>query len=237
MDPHNAVVRLCAQGMSAEAEGREADARDLFVQAWEAAKNDYDACVAAHYVARHQPTPQETLRWNQECLTRADRVGDDRVRGFYASLHANMGRAHLHLGQPEKARKHFESAAEGLSDVPAGQYGEWLRLRIAQGLRVTAAAAGTEEEDPVRGLLLRLCERTDLESLSLLLPAIMGGLGRPEDEERITTALRMLHAERRLPEPEQTALGHAITLRSPGEDTGGAARRGTPGTVTAHSAR
>ncbi|WP_338930510.1 hypothetical protein WEB32_01260 [Streptomyces netropsis] len=124
-----------------------------------------------------------------------------------------MGRAHLDLGQPEKAREHFESAAEGLADVPAGQYGEWLRLRIARGLRVTAAA-GAAQEDPIRGLLLRFCERADLESLSLLLPAYLGGLGRPEDEERITTALRMLHAERRLPEPEQAALGHAITLRS-----------------------
>lgn len=214
MDPENVVVQLCTKGMQAEGEGREADARDLFLQAWEAAENDYDACIAAHYLARHQPTPQETLRWNQECLTRADRVGDDRVRGFYASLHGTMGRAHLDLGQTDQARKHFESAAEHLADVPAGQYGEWLRLRIAGGLRVTARAEGTAEEDPIRALLLRLCERADLESLSLLLPACMGSIGKPEDEERITIALRMLHAENRLPEPEQTALSHAITLRS-----------------------
>ncbi|MGW0809811.1 hypothetical protein [Nonomuraea sp. NPDC002799] len=211
MDPENVVVRLCTQGMQAEGEGREADARDLFLRAWEAAENDYDACIAAHYLARHQPTPQETLRWNQECLTRADRVGDDRVRGFYASLHGNMGRAHLDLGQTGPARAHFESAAGHLADVPAGPYGEWLGLRIAAGLRATDTAA---DEDPVHALLLRLCERADLESLSLLLPAYMGSLGRPQDEERITNALRMLHAERRLPDPEQAALSHAIKLRS-----------------------
>lgn len=55
-DPENVVVRLCAQGMQAEAEGRDAQARDLFLQAWEAAEDDYDACIAAHYLARHQPT-------------------------------------------------------------------------------------------------------------------------------------------------------------------------------------
>ncbi|MFF1956126.1 hypothetical protein ACFVWX_03875 [Streptomyces sp. NPDC058220] len=212
MDPENPVVQLCAQGMRAEAEGREAEARDLFLRAWESAGDDYDACVAAHYLARHQPTPQETLRWNQECLSRADLVGDERVRGFYPSLHATMGSAHQDLGQTAAAREHFESAAERLKDVPPGQYGEWLRLCIARGLRATGTA--DRQDDSVRTLLTRLCARADLEALSLLLPACMGNLGGPEDEERVTTALRMLHAERRLPAAEQTALGEAITLRS-----------------------
>lgn len=208
MDPDNLVVQLCTQGMSAEAGGREAEARSLFHQAWEAARDDYEACVAAHYLARHQPTAQETLHWNQECLTRADLVGDDRVRGFYASLHGNIGGAYLDLGQPAEARKHYTAAATHLDDVPAGQYADWLRLCIARGLRATDPAA--LEADPVRSLLLRLCEQADLESLSLLLPAYMGNLGRPDDEERIVAALRMLHAERRLPEPEQAALAAAI---------------------------
>lgn len=213
-DPENIVVQLCAQGMQAETEGRDAQARDLFLQAWEAAEDDYDACIAAHYLARHQPTPQETLRWNQECLTRADKVGDDRVRGFYASLHGNMARAHRDLGQIKQAREHFESAAKHIDVVTAGPHNQWLRYRIAAGLRATAAAAPQQHEDPVRELLTTLCMRTDLEALSLLLPPYMGSLGTPEDEERLTTALRMLHAERRLPDEEQAALSHAIKVRS-----------------------
>ncbi|MFD7312608.1 hypothetical protein [Streptomyces sp. NPDC059883] len=212
MDPGNPVVQLCAQGMTAEAEGREADARELFLRAWEAAADDYEACVAAHYLARHQPTPEETLRWNQECLTRADRVGDNRVRGFYASLHGNMGRAQLALGRPGAARTHFRAAAGHLDDVPPGPYREWVRLCVARGLRATDDAPTAD--DPVRALLTRLCARADLEALSLLLPAYMGSLGAPEDEERLTAALRMLHAEKRLPAPEQSALSAAIALRS-----------------------
>nr|BFF02017.1 hypothetical protein GCM10020241_36920 [Streptoalloteichus tenebrarius] len=42
MDPDNPVVRLCVQGMQAEAEGRDADARDLFQRAWETAGDDYE---------------------------------------------------------------------------------------------------------------------------------------------------------------------------------------------------
>jgi tetratricopeptide (TPR) repeat protein len=213
-DPQNVVVQLCVQGMQAEAEGRDVRAQELFLQAWEAAVDDYDACIAAHYLARHQPTPQETLRWNQECLTRADKVGDDRVRGFYASLHGNMARAHRDLGQIEQAREHFESAAKHIDDVPAGPHQQWLRYRIAAGLRATARSAPQQHEGPVGELLAKLCARTDLEALSLLLPPYMGSLGTPEDEELITTALRMLHAERRLPDEEQTALSHAIKVRS-----------------------
>ncbi|MFJ5231004.1 hypothetical protein ACIQBJ_14045 [Kitasatospora sp. NPDC088391] len=214
IDPENTVVQLCAQGMQAEAEGQDARARDLFLRAWEAAEDDYDACIAAHYLARHQPTPQETLRWNQECLNRADKVGDERVRGFYASLHANIARAHRDLGQVDRARAHFESAASRIDDVPAGPHQQWLRHRIAAGLRATAPAAPRPHEDPVGALLTTLCARADLEALSLLLPPYMGSLGTPEDEERITTALRMLHVERRLPDDEQAALSHAIKGRS-----------------------
>src|SRR5215470_5632474 len=98
MDPGNPVIALCAQGMRAEGEGRDAEARALFLQAWEAATDDYEACVAAHYLARQQDTPQESLHWNRECLQRADRVGDERVRGFYPSLHLSLARAHEKLG-------------------------------------------------------------------------------------------------------------------------------------------
>jgi tetratricopeptide (TPR) repeat protein len=117
MDPGNPVVNLCAQGMRAEAEGRNADARDLFERAWQTAADDYEACVAAHYLARHQPTPQQTLHWNQECLNRADLVGDERVSGFYASLHINMAKAYGDLAEPGKAREHFERAAAHVDAV------------------------------------------------------------------------------------------------------------------------
>ncbi len=61
------------------------------MQAWEAPTDDYEACVAAHYEARHQEGPQDALHWNQEALARAEVVGDDRVRSFYPSLYLNMG--------------------------------------------------------------------------------------------------------------------------------------------------
>ncbi|MGY0058958.1 hypothetical protein ACWY4P_20790 [Streptomyces sp. LZ34] len=141
MDPENPVVRLCVQGMTAETEGRNEDAHALFQRAWDTAADDYEACVAAHYLARHQPTPEETLRWNQECLGRAGAVNDDRVRGFHASLHLNMCTAYRALGEPDKAREHLALAAARADDVPEGPYGDGIRSAVAESLR-TAGAPG-----------------------------------------------------------------------------------------------
>ncbi|NYI06730.1 hypothetical protein [Allostreptomyces psammosilenae] len=210
MDPNNAVIQLCVRGMREEAEGRPADARAAFLRAWNAATDDYERCVAAHYLARHQPTPEETLRWNQQCLDLADAVGDERVGGFYASLHTNMGRAHQALGHVEQARRHYRLAAAHLADAPDDGYGEWVRYGIAEGLRATGGAAPRPAEETLRDLLNALCARADLLSLCLLLPAYVGDLGGQEDLARLDTAMRRLHATRRLPDEEQAALTRAI---------------------------
>jgi len=62
MDPNNPVVKLCMEGMAAEARGKFDDARHLFEQAWSICQDDYDACMAAHFLARHQDSPQATFK-------------------------------------------------------------------------------------------------------------------------------------------------------------------------------
>ena len=135
MDPDNPIVRLCVEGMKAEMEGRTDEARQLFMQAWEQSKDDYDACISAHYVARHQKTPEEILRWNQESLDRAEAVNDARVHGFYPSLYLNMGKAHEDLGNREQARRHYELAVTKMSSLPDGKYGDVVRDGIKRGLQ------------------------------------------------------------------------------------------------------
>ena len=111
MDINNPVIKLCISGARAEFEGRIADARSLYWRAWEAAQDDYEACVAAHYVARHQAQPQDTFTWNQVALERAEAVGDERVQGFYPSLYLNMGHSYELLGNQEEARRYYDLAA------------------------------------------------------------------------------------------------------------------------------
>jgi tetratricopeptide (TPR) repeat protein len=112
MDANNPVIKLCIAGTQAEFAGRLEAACELYRQAWEASADDYEACITAHYMARCQATPEETLRWNQVALERADAVNDDRVRDFYPSLYLNMGRSYELLGDQDEAAKYYALAAE-----------------------------------------------------------------------------------------------------------------------------
>jgi len=134
MDPDNPVIALCAQGMMAEGEGRAGDARDLFARAWAQRADDFEACVAAHYLARHQPTAEETLRWNQVALERAEAAGDERVRGFYPSLYLNLGKSYEDTGARAEAARCYRMAERRLDDLPADGYGNMLRRGIQQAL-------------------------------------------------------------------------------------------------------
>ena len=142
MDPDNPIVALCAAGMRAEAAGRTEDAHARFAEAWDAARDDYEACVAAHYLARHQRTPEDRRYWNAECLARADVVGDERVHGFYPSLHLNLARDHAELGDAARPRGHYERAAAHLDALPPGPYGDWTRYAVVAGLREPGTRPG-----------------------------------------------------------------------------------------------
>ncbi|MFI5590688.1 hypothetical protein ACIA5G_36970 [Amycolatopsis sp. NPDC051758] len=205
MDLDDPVVRLCAEGMQAEAAGRSDEAHALFRQAWDAATDDYGACVAAHYLARHQKTPEDVLRWNQECLERADRVGDERVRGFYPSLHLNLARAHDELGDGTRAREHYRHAADRLEDAPAGPYRDGMRFTVAAAL-----GTGGSGSDALAELLGKLCERKDFRALGLLLPPYLGDLGTAEDRTALLTAVQMVRLSASLPEDEAALLDRAM---------------------------
>ena len=110
MDTNNPVIALCMAGSRAELEGRRSDAYALYAQAWDAAQDDYEAGIAAHYVARGAASPQEMLRWNREALIRAEAVGDERVDPFYPSLYLNMGRSHELLGEQAEAERYYALA-------------------------------------------------------------------------------------------------------------------------------
>ncbi len=135
MDPDNPVVRLCANGMEAEGNGDTDLALKLFMQAWDAASDDYERCIAAHYVARHQCSATETLAWNQRSLEHADAAGETRVAEFYPSLFLNMGKANEDLGQLTEATRFYQLAEAHLPGVPPGLYREFVRNGIRRGLR------------------------------------------------------------------------------------------------------
>ena len=128
IDPSNPVVALCAEGMSVE--GTPDEARRLFERAWAIRQDDFDAAIAAHFLARHQPTDTETLRWNALAVEHAESVHDGRCGELLASLYLNLGDSHARLGQREPARAAVRRAAEHLASLPAGGYRDLVAMGI-----------------------------------------------------------------------------------------------------------
>jgi tetratricopeptide (TPR) repeat protein len=112
MDLNNPVIRLCVEGTQAEFQGNLDQARACYQKAWEAAQDDYEACIAAHYVARFRDNPKERLHWNQLALEKANRVADQRVQPFYPSLYLNIGQSYELLGNRVEAQKYYDLASE-----------------------------------------------------------------------------------------------------------------------------
>jgi hypothetical protein len=138
IDPENQVVRYCAKGMEREQEGRHEEASRLFMLAWDQSQDAYERSIAAHYVARHQTTPERTLHWNQESLINADAVGDERVRDFYPSLYLNLGKSHEDLGNLKDARRFYALAADRVGGLPESPLADTVRRGVMNGMKRTA---------------------------------------------------------------------------------------------------
>jgi hypothetical protein len=134
VDPENPIVRLCVQGMECESSGRLDEASRLFMSAWSQCTDDFERCIAAHYVARHQTEPVDALTWNQRSLDHANAVGDHRVREFYPSLYLNIGKAHEDLGNREDAERFYETAEKLLDRLPEERYGSIVRKAVERAL-------------------------------------------------------------------------------------------------------
>ena len=112
MDLNNPVIQICMEGTRAEFEHRLDDARRLYQQAWDARTDDYDACIAAHYVARFQDSAEDSLEWNHLALKHANAVNDESVKGFYPSLYLNLGQSYELTGDQVEAQRYYGLAAE-----------------------------------------------------------------------------------------------------------------------------
>ena len=128
IDPTNPVVALCAAGMAIE--GDTDAARVLFEQAWDARTDDYDASIAAHFIARHLPNEAERLRWNRRAAEHAERVEDGRARSLMASLYLNLAESLRLTGDRTAAGQTGALARAHLLDLPEDGYRRFVEVGI-----------------------------------------------------------------------------------------------------------
>jgi tetratricopeptide (TPR) repeat protein len=141
IDAMNPVVSLCAAGM--ECEGNPDEARRLFEEAWDARRDDYDASVAAHFLARHQATPADTLHWNALAVRHAEAVSGDRADELKASLYLNLADSYAATGNITAAMEAVNRAVASLDLLPAGGYREFVAMgvrRLQQRLAALSAS-------------------------------------------------------------------------------------------------
>lgn len=112
MDLNNHVIKLCIEGTQLEFRGERDRARELYQRAWESAANNYEACIAAHYLGHLEDDPERKLHWDRIALEKANSCGDDAVREFFASLYLSLGRSLDLLGDQEEAQKYYDMAAD-----------------------------------------------------------------------------------------------------------------------------
>ena len=143
MDPNNPVVKLCAAGIAEEMAGRREDAAKLYRDAWDARTSVYEACIAAHYVARLQSTLHDALHWNSEALRFAESATSSELSQFFPSLYLNLGKSHEDLKNLADAKKFYLLAEEAASALPKGEYTAMVRRGIRAGLERVAKGGET----------------------------------------------------------------------------------------------
>ncbi|HLP11928.1 MAG TPA: hypothetical protein VK177_08365 [Flavobacteriales bacterium] len=121
--------------MECEGQGNIQEALALFTQAWNEARTPFEKLTAAHYVARHQPTVQEKLRWDVVALDLAQVVRSKGVKEAFPSLYLNVGKGYEDLGDLIKARMHYEKALSFLQHLPDDGYGDFIKNGIKNRLQ------------------------------------------------------------------------------------------------------
>lgn len=209
IDPNNKIVQLCSEGMNAEFEGRLEESKALFNQAWESASDNFEAFIAAHYMARRQLSPEEKLKWNLESYHLANTIEGEGMKKYFPSLCLNVGKSYEDLGQIQEAIQYYQLGADYSDTLSENPYGNMIKSGITEGLKRVGAS---RNQNPVlKSLIDKWCERRDLKPLSFILPSYVSSLGTALDNGKIASALSYLSATKCLNEEEQKLVEELIT--------------------------
>ncbi len=133
-DPDNNVVKLCAQGMALEGEGKKNEAIELFLRAWNESTTDLEKFTSAHYVARHQSSIEEKLKWDETALSFALKIDDSNIRASYPSLYLNIAKCYEDMNDLNNAKKNYEFARSFSNHLPDDGYGQMIKSGIKNGI-------------------------------------------------------------------------------------------------------
>jgi Rifampin ADP-ribosyl transferase len=139
--PLNHVVKLCLQGMEMEDNNKPEQAKEIFLQGWNEATNDFEKFLAAHYVARHQKTVSDKLHWLEITLQFALKVNDNAVKSAFPSLYLNVAKCYEELNNHLKAKEYCDLAISSkYNPSDKGPFYHGTRADLQVGDLLTAGA-------------------------------------------------------------------------------------------------
>ena len=107
-NPANHVIQLFIQGMELVEKGKPEEARSIFLQAWNESTNDFEKFTSAYYVARHQETVRDKLKWLETALQFALKVNNEAVISAFPGLYLKIAKCYEDLGDLDNAKKNYE---------------------------------------------------------------------------------------------------------------------------------
>ena len=134
-DSDNKIIQLCAKGMEMEASQKPEEAQRLFLQAWNEATNDFEKFTAAHYVARHQKSIQDKLKWDEIALAFALKINDSSMAANYPSLYLNIAKCYEDLKDFDNAQKNYQVALSYADLLPDNGYEQIIKSGIKNGIQ------------------------------------------------------------------------------------------------------
>jgi rifampin ADP-ribosylating transferase len=124
--------------MILEGEGKPAEAKQMFLNAWNEAVTDSEKFTAAHYLARKQSTVEEKLKWDMTALEFALKVKKDEMKGTFSSLYLNIGKCYEDLHDMENAKSNYLLAESYSEFLQEDGYGNMIRNGIKSALERVA---------------------------------------------------------------------------------------------------
>jgi len=139
-DPHNIVIQLCARGMEKEGMLEQEEAKKIYDEAFQKAQTNFEKFIACHYIARHQQSPEEKLRWDKLALSYAISCFEKSMNENYSSLYLNIAKDFEDLGDDAEALRNYLLADSYTGFLAGDGYGIMIRSGISRGIERVSPA-------------------------------------------------------------------------------------------------
>lgn len=149
-DPNNTIIRLCMQAMALKDGQRTAEARTLFLQAWEQASNPLERFIAAFFTAREEGDAAARLNWLEKALEQALLQDDPGSRSALPALYTAMAECHEAMGnRPQADAASQQARAHSFLPSDPGPFYHGTKADLQIGDLLTPGGVSNYQQDLV----------------------------------------------------------------------------------------